>query len=1639
MLLSMKSIIVLLFLFHVSNAVPTGTHNSFLSFERSSPDNLVDFLRVRQTFPFDTEPAGFVPLEFLRRDVLMINGTADDSFVLSFVSEKGSNTSDYDFKFLSNDTEILIPEEDFSTSQTISETYVNITSIVEFKRFPGLVQLTVEARKTDGSLFDSIQIHFMAAGMVLYIKESRTIVSGFGRSFDIEDFSLVYEKQIWDFGVFIQFLNGSNSNELFAERENIPPYFSLADIEASLASFEGQILWDSSTCSIAGGQWNGTNISLSQGCGMGFAMGQRNESFYDGCHFAFLFEKNRAGEFMVLFRWTRFTEGNDLDDELYMTYILVFISGTPPAIVRRIEPGNPYSRDGGEELYTEMINSADLNITAFNVNDDPFLIIPGSHQIITGPDEFYETAKFLTKPGTGKRLPWTISATRVVENKTEPQPAVFIDESGFLFSYDDEEVFIISISPNIIPEAGGVEAVLTGNFSAFSSTAANNHIVIGNYILGITDIISVTSTEIRIIIPPRELIGSAWRYGIIVQIASSYSNRVFFSYYAASIRLSGQVYGASKNFDSGNYELSTCGTTTFVVNVVNRVEDDVLFDWKLLDSAGKDVPLVRNGTVITTDGNLLEFPNSLISADEVYVLAATVTEGDNSATHTFRMKKSASLILGVTIIQPENRTIGLPPVNMRIVAKIDIPPCSTDAESLTYHWLYEDKLGTVEMAKNSGVVNPDVFNASLAPVFRSFVFSYRNNSATSASDITPTRLGRELIVPISRLQYGLQRIRLEVSSENASIFGRASTTVHIREPPLIAWIGTGEESREVSDSEDLLIAGDGSYDPDLVVSADNSSLGLAYEWFCSYSLYSNKSQQSPCDSELLPFNNRPSFRLTKNVLQSKRNLTHNEMEGRIYLEYRLTVRKGSRTGSAVQIVSVVNSEGLMLARYDRIEVTNSRGLVNLNEVEFWDDIVIRPIAPTSTQWRFRLEEPVWERSTFIAGNNKLIIGPGYYMSTGSSDPGYQTLPLGILAGKLSPHMTYKFSISFQEAGLLANEVVLSLTTIEVPELIFSPMARSNGSTSTVFTGHASTSFQTNSSFVYQFYLISLDTTMREYCVDGCTGANRVRFEIPRPGQYILQCRLIAANGRTILAVQNNPRNLFVSAPIVEEALADYDNKTEKDYIWGDDGSVNQRGFFVSHLLFEQTTAEVVGLSDETAGDFCVKYIKKWANMSNMILQNELPNTPSTRNYVSLASNYARLGCAEDEETLYLLLRIVDQSIARTPTEEFLTTVSSADAIDFPETALEVDLIRFYNFSMTRAFSSIAHGSSRGRLEPRPGEVSNIILDLSEMWVKHVTTSGTSGRLCGWDATFTSNTVDGESDRVLTPSADSYPLGLSTIRVAVRCNPEQGKFLSTPSASFEWCDAVYDITQNERKLVTVAEMFDYPYFSGVQENNRSETARVVLVDIVTVGDANHLVSAVSDSQVAAQTGESDSGDQTCYKIGMAMASNIVVKTQVCSENIPYRMWPRKEFEISFDAPFENSAYQRRTTGIVATPETRNDSTYVVAKSNSLGLYGAYRSGCSDQSQGLQGSVVRLSGMLIGILLIVLVVTFLVYLLSVVFVSFVARRSTFDAHAEIYVDRDVYGRAVIPINNELGSASGTTIMSSAPGGSNRGSVR
>lgn len=1596
--------------------------------------NQVADWKSRRGFPlYHVLKLGFSRSPMLRT-VLLVNGTADDSFFLTTKLEENKSLTDYAVRLYSNNSKIANSETDVSIAHVESGTYLNTSVAVDFHNFPGIVALTFEIRRlSDNSTFDSVQVIFLVAGAVFFDLETESIISGAERHFTISSYTDIYGKSHWEFGLFVQFLNGSDSSSLLFHPINKVPAIYLSSFSAELTAYSGQLVWDNDVCSIDGGLWRDGEVHLPAGCGMGISAVYGNDSAPDGLRFAINFEKNRAGILSITFTWVGFTVESEVEDEEFTTTLTIEIGGDPPAIVRRIEPAITFSKYGGEELYIETINTADVNITAFNVNDVPFPIVNGSRSFTNGPVDFYESAKFLTQPGSGKNIPWTISAFRIINGTI--MDVVFEDETGFLFSYDDDSISISSVTPNRVPESGEVYVVVTGSFTHFDPNISDHNVYFGSVLIDKSRIVSSSSSEITVLVPPHYNVGESWDFEVLVQIGDSFSNQFAVQYQPSGIVLRGLVFGSSLDDSTNTHILNPCGSTTFVVSIIEQRADNATFKWFVYDNTKLDLLSFENASEIIKNTASFELPNNFIPRfGEVFHVTVRITLGDLDASETFAVKKSDAHLIGVTLIQPENRTISTPPVNLRVIAKIEVPRCLNISGELVYEWEYENKSETLSVATRMGMSEISVHDDSLHPQFVKYIFSFQNDTGTFEGDITPTRLGRELVVPREMIEYGLHRVRLTVRGNTtdhtgAWLTGSDSTSFTVHEAPLVAMIGTGQISRRVSDSENLVMSAKGSFDPD-AFTLDDPSFGLDYEWSCIFSLVYNFSSFEVCSRQLLPENSvrEATFDISSTALKTASIQTIEGANGNVYIKYSIIVKKFHRTSNATQTLTLARSAGQLMARYTRIEIVNFRDeYINPNAVEFWEDVIIRPlsISPT-TEWRFRLEMPMSERSRFLSSGENLIPRAGYYQVISNIAPGFQQLPLGIRADKLHPHQLYQFVITFQEPGRISDDVVVQLKTVEMPELVMQPLLVSYGSTETIFRATATTSFHGNSLFTYQFYLLEQGKETREYCVDGCTGAHTVRFQIPKPGRYILQCRLLAATGRTLLSVKNHTQLLTVSSSAGGTGFAEFDFSIMKDYYLGDDGSVTQKGFFVSQSIHERD-GQVVAMS-ESSGEQCATYTLKWAQIAKHIVTNEFPNTLNARNYVIFAANYARLLCVEYEDTLYELLAIVERSIAKTPQEEMLTMASYSRLSDIPKVELQEDLLRFYNFSVTRAASIIARGSSRRRLMPQEGIVSNLILDIVELWMKHVTTTSTSGQVCGWDETYSLETSDGMSDRFIVEDSLRSPLGKSTIRVAVKCNAEQGRLLETEHASFEWCNTVYTVSGASRKLVTLAETFDYPYISGVQGQNRSETERIVMVDITTLGERNQLVSAMSsESVVAAQAAEGNGQAKTCYRIGMKLAPVVTMRAAYCWINRPFIMWPRKSYGRQFKTPFENDAYMQRTSGISASADTVNSSENVIAQSNELGLYGAGRVPCDENLTGdlggLEGAGVTIAGILIGILVLIIVITGLTYLLVSAIVGIGAQgdddsnnddSAATAALAERYVERDYFGRKEVRLN-------------------------
>lgn len=1609
-----------------STVVEADKFNDAVHVKEGSDDAQSSAFHTRKVQINVPEPKGVYYFGELTRKVLMINGTAEDSFFAVFRPEEKKKLKDYRISHRSSDPSILSSSTDVELQFIENSRSVNISATFDFDRFPGMVNYTIEFRRgLDNSLYDYLQVEFLAAGLAIFARDrsgGRVLLTGGERQLRIEDYTQILLQQRYEFGAFVQFLNGSNSDSFSSlSKANS---FGIDDLTISFLRYRGQINWDQDVCNVGGGIWDGSSMGLPNGCGMAFSMGHTNGSRYDGLHFGLDFQKYRSGRLEILFTWEPFTQATDFEDELFMTFLKISVGGNPPPVVHLISPNVLFDQRGGQQLHVEMFNSQAARLHSFLVEgaNNPFQVKEGSYKVHDGPIDFYETVTFITTPGIGQNLTWSINATQMTSGREQAITFQDATDPKYLFSYLSGTLQLDYLTRTVVSEQGGELVDAVGSFPGFNP-AKGDGILFGNLQIDQSYITSYSKDRIRFAVPPMSQVGKSYSYDVQVEISQSVSNGVLLTYSSAAAQVKFEAFGSSYDDSSDSHIVGTCGTSTFIALLEGWHPHNFTYSWRILNGQSENVLPGSNPTNFEIRNETLRVSHKLFTSfTDEYRIIVDLTNEFIKASYTAKVKKVNQSVIGVSLFAPKCRTLAYPEVNLRVIANLEMPPCYQNATKLMYEWTYERSMAEPDSAEENitriiltSDLKATVRNSDL--VSEQYLFSYQNNTGTVLNRITPTRLGRELVIPQRDLRGGQNKVTLKVYAENNSaISGTAQRITTIEKSPLIALIGSGESVRSISKSLPYSMSASGSMDPDVDFVASKED--LKYKWSCFYYFQNNSlaPNSTVCDQDLLPKNSETAKEFTVDALNiSNLGSDPTVKDLPLNIVYTMEVSKDTRAASVQQHLLVNDADMLQVTPFSGIKLQNAHGdLVDLNGVRSWEPLVIKPLknANSDVSWKFQLLSPEVERNTFLRSSNKLITGNGYYKPSilSGSQQQFQQLPLGIKAGELRQHEKYNFSITFQEQGRLENEVFLNIRTKETPALVFPALLNSEGGTNTTFHGFASTTFDSKEGYLYYFYLVDRSSG-REYCVDGCTGSHRVSFSIARPGNYTFQARLIDASGMTLLAEKNNSRTIIIQSN--DDPLQNIERdqaEMELAFLRGDDGMYTQRAFYLTESLAEEDAkTRPVASNDENV----TQYVNNWIDRTSAILKNSAPNTQSARSYISLAAAYAKLKRVENEETLYQLISLVSDSIGRTPDDESLDTRrDKMFSSKMLETSMTSELMRFYNFTITHAISKLSTGASRSRLRPPDGSVNNLLLDLVDLLMRQVTVVVSKDQVCGYEQSLNLNVPDGEPDSSLVQEGSTPPLGVSQLKVAVKCNSDQGMNLQGMSSNFSWCPEVYDVTAvSERKLFTLGETFDYVYLSGIQGENRTESTRLVHINVTTLGSGNRLVSALPESEVIPLA-----EDNKCYRVEMQMDESVQPQqAEECSSIDAYTLYPTKTFGTQYSMPYENEAYMRRTAGINSSASP--DESSVSATTNHLGLYGASSTDCTPNQvitipglSNILGSGTSLAGMLVGVLLFVLIVTGLTYILfSTIFAAATKEEPTaLEEGRQPYVERDYFGR-------------------------------
>lgn len=1467
---------------------------------------------LRQTTAGGTQPPFPFGLSNGQSSVTLVqvNGSAETTITYFFRPEAGLTLDDYDRVFTSSDTGVLVPTADVSVAEAILDNSTgspvyNLTLSFDFSRFVGQAQFTFDlvARETGEPVPGSSpsQTDFTISGLTFYTESTTTttptdggapvvslnreVVGGDGQPLSIDWESAVNRPQV-SLNVFIQYVNGSNSTVTSGGGDGgsgggggqLP--LPLSDIDFSFGRQPpgngvvpggpaSPVAHDADACLIDGGTWNGSTVQLAAGCGIGFADN-------DGVQLGITLQPYRPGPTQLVFKWPELTDGTELDDTQFETYVDVQVTGTPPPAVLAISPSSALVPEGDEDVALTVLNTQpNMTFSVLVGGQFEFSQASGAGSYVDRGDGM-QTVTVVSSPGEGSNLSWTVTVTTTPAPDDTGVPgtpvvvdAVDLTRPPFLFNYLNANVTLDGISPNSGPEEGGTIVTLTGNFPDFDKDGTGE-ILFNNRPIGPEYIISGNDNTIVFRVPPRVEVGAGFTYAVSVEVGKYQSAPLLFTFIQAQPSLSILVTGGSFDLGNNRYNIGRCNNAIFrAILDAGTFSQTPTFSWRLLDTfqtdaGGIDVlPEVvaasttsELGSVVNVSSQTLLIPwESWPAQNRVYELVVAVTTRFNvtEVTSIFVRHGTADLI-GVTLVDPVPRSLVLPDLPLQVEAKIGTPTClglTEIDEEVTYNWTWQG----------------DVFS-----------FTYQSTAANK-NNTTPTLLGREFNVPQADLTYGTFSISLVAYfTANQTVRGSDNALVRIVPAPLLSRINNGEEGRTISAASALELTGANSYDPDMthVDGESGTGAGIQYAWSCVTAQSADgfvglRNTSAPCPAELLPAGTTAeSFSVSADALGSVRQDTEQ------FVRYGLVVRKASIStllnGTDV-VIQRQSTESVVTYRLDpdsalrfeqlsAIDITsNQSDAVVARRINYFEDVIIRPQAvDEATRWTYQLLEPDENARQFLALPSTRIPFAGYW----GNNPNdlFTREPLGLRAGALLPNTDYVLAVIYNTPGFEQNTALVRLRTTEAPQVRFPPLAQTQGTDQSIFYASAGASYE---SAEFKFYFIATDADGTDFCLDGCSGLPFVQFQLKTSGEYTVRVEMYDAEGRSLLAMAMNEDPIVVRSSVPLGAdLTVFTEAIDRSFKTGDHAGYEMLGVdLAKHILLSGGTNQTVDseiLANYTAG-------------LERVAGNAVPNTVQSANYINTASFLARLtpdtGVVYDEQTLYKLVNITRHAILRTPDSQVLRVIETLTA--------------FYNTTPELVLYHQAGGTTRRRLLQEPegtDRVQAIWIDLYKWLEDSIILGGLKTTSCGFVASFSTANVDGtgtfagglsssrqlrstrrdwgyslrqqqgereqtRGEIVIAPNATvpvQLPERLDPVVLVVghTCNAEQGSRLQVGDATFTWCADLFQ-GGTDNLFMSLAVSPDFVYLSNIQGGKPSYSDHLVTTHVSRL-DGNMLTDA-----------------------------------------------------------------------------------------------------------------------------------------------------------------------------------------------------
>lgn len=725
-------------------------------------------------------------------------------------------------------------------------------------------------------------------------------------------------------------------------------------------------------------------------------------------------------------------------------------------------------------------------------------------------------------PGTSGSEAPSMPGTETSGTSTTPvaeelfQDAIM--QQQFRVSYDDQTLFIESVSPTSGNEEGGLTINLNGYFSNFDTS--KDSISFSGLKIPPMNILSSSPDKIQFKLPPRSSLGTAAEYEVTVEVGNGISNRVRFNYLLEpkDVNVSILPIGTSDNGD-GSLRVGECTPVQFIVQAEPLTRQIRNYQWVLspADSPQDDLFKTRSELqdVDVSQSSIMLQPQQ-IGPIGSYTLYVIVTLDSGTSKQSIVLSRDNKPTTGAFLLPPPKRTVSSPKAPVRVFAVVTPPGECASGPGMRYEWTIFNKTYPVSPTSTSDEPNQ-------GPV-----------------DIGPTRLGREFFIPQSKLSPGKHEITFKVwYGDDTKPSGFAKQVVQIVPDKLVPVIRNGESEMEVNWATDLQLFAGKSFDPD--APQDTKREGISYEWTCTMAAGENATEARKCPSNILPLNASSSKKFT--VPKEEIRTLGDDSQ----LKFGLTVKKGSDSQSTSLVINI--SKGgtrPTLQDYDLSLVNVFGEELVARSVPTYETVILMTKGPVGSTWSYELAKPTTPNFRFF---EMLAKGPTLYAP---SDNAGSKKSLGFDVNKLDSFTSYDVLIKFPGSSTNApTSVVFPFKTAETPRLGVLRPVPTEGDTTTVFTATAGLPLDED---IFSYFFHATDSEGNEVCVGGCTGFHIAFFTLFTPGTYTLSATLYNKRGGVLLDKKILPSPLRVKASGKEK---DIFKQLESALANGDDALYSQ--------------------------------------------------------------------------------------------------------------------------------------------------------------------------------------------------------------------------------------------------------------------------------------------------------------------------------------------------------------------------------------------------------------------------------------------------------------------------------------------------